>query len=245
MMSAIAKNLTTIRTPDCWKKLAITLLSLAAVLQLSAASRADLTLNITNMTTSSPTAGSFEVDVSNDSGNAVTLSNFSLELTLSGLSGVSFAGASTDTTAAPYIFDGVGGAAYSLLPGNPPFQFSYSSFPTTDVAVSDSDWLSTPPLGGLLPAITIANGATFGLAVTDYSVLTQTSGIAQVNFAAAGTAASDTNFNSVNFDYDSPAAAIIVPTATVPEPSTLALAAIALAAILAACGFSRSGGPAL
>jgi hypothetical protein len=219
--------------------LAIPVVTFLALSLLARSSRAGFILSITNQMPLTATTGSFEVDLSNSSGSAVTVNTFSIELTLSNLPGVVFTGASTNTTD-PYIFAGVGGAAYALVPGNPPFQFSYSSFPTTDVSASDSDWLSPPPTGGLLPAITVLNGAAYGLAVISYDTSAASAGTALINFSSGGTSASDSNFNPITLDYSSPAGSIVVTTTAVPEPSTLVLGASALASVLVAFGLPRA-----
>ena len=132
--------------------LAVPVVTFLALSLGATSSRADLSLSITPFT-STATTGSFEVDLSNSSGSDVTLNSFSIELTLSNLPGVVFTGASTNTTMDPYIFAGVGGEAFF----GSSFQFSSLNTPT-DVVASDSDWLSSVPLGGLLPAITVSTG---------------------------------------------------------------------------------------
>ena len=120
---------------------AVTLLALSLG---SASNAGQVTLSVTPSVSTTAATGSFEVDLTNTSGSDVTVSAFSIQLDLSNLTGVVFTGVSTATTTGPYIFTGVGGEAF-LGAG---FQFSFSTFPGTDLIASDSDFLSSIPAGG-------------------------------------------------------------------------------------------------
>jgi|SRR5208337_1031138 len=215
--------------------LAVPVVTFLALSLLARSSRADLTLSITNQMPLTATSGSFEVDLSNSSGSDVTVNSFSIELTLSNLPGVVFTGASTNTTTDPYIFAGVGGEAFL----GPTFQFCSLNTPT-DLVASDSDWLSSTPSGGLLPAITVSNGAAYGLAVISYDTSAASAGTALINFSSSGTSASDTNFNPITLDYLTQAGQIVVSQIVVPEPSTLVLFLATALPVLVAGGFFRA-----
>src|SRR5208337_1713303 len=111
---------------------------------------------------------------------------------------------------------------------------------TTDPVASDSDWLSSTPSGGLLPAITVSNGAAYGLAVISYDTSTASAGTALINFSSSGTSASDTNFNPITLDYLTQAGQIVVSQIVVPEPSTLVLFLATALPVLVAGGFFRA-----
>ncbi len=216
--------------------LAVPVVTFLALSLLARSSRADLSLSITPLT-STATTGSFEVDVSNP-GSDVTVNAFTIELTLPNLAGVVFTGASTNTTTDPYIFASVGGEAYF---GSSSFQFASLNSPT-DLVASDNDWLSPVPTGGTLPAITVSNGASYGLAVVSYDASGAPAGSTNpINFFSTGTSASDTNFGTINLDYSTPAGEIVVSgTIAVPEPSTLVLFLATALPVLVAGGFFRA-----
>ncbi len=137
----------------CWG-LAIPAAMLFSLMLGASSSGASLDLSLGNFQTTSSTTGSFEVDLFNNYGKAVTVSDFSIELKLTGLAGVVFTGATTATTLDPYIFSGVGG----------PPPFSGSTFPTRDVTAGDS--VFTSPF-----YVTIASGANVGLGLITYDTL--------------------------------------------------------------------------
>ena len=180
----------------------------------SSGSSLDLTLG--NFQTTSSTTGSFEVDLFNNYGTAVTISDFSIELQLSGLAGVVFTGATTATTAETYIFSGVGG----------PPPFASSTFPTTDLMTGDS--VFTSPF-----YVTLAAGANVGLGVITYDTSGASPGTAFINFVSAGTSVSDSVTNPLlttqyQLDYSTPAGKIVVAGPVIPEPSAFILLATAL-----------------
>src|SRR5208283_5198720 len=103
-----------------------------------------------------------------------TVSDFSIELQLSGLAGVVFTGASMDTTAFTYIFAGVG--------AGPPF--SFTTFPTMEFTGGDSAF--TPPF-----TVTLLSGSEVGLGLVTYDTSAASPGTALINFVSAGTSVSD------------------------------------------------------
>ena len=199
----------------CWC-LAIPAAMLLSLLLGAPLSGSSLDLTLGNFQTISSTTGSFEVDLFNNYGTAVTISDFSIELQLSGLAGVVFTGATTATTAEPYIFSGVGG----------PPPFSSSSFPTTDLLAGDSVFAS--PF-----YVTLAAGANVGLGVITYDTSGASPGTALINFGPTGTSVNDSVTNPLlttqyQLDYSTPAGTIVVAGPAIPEPSAFILLATAL-----------------
>jgi len=189
-------------------------------------SRADLSLSITPFT-STATTGSFEVDLVNNSGTSVTVSDFSIELQLSGLAGVVFTGASMDTTAFTYIFAGVG--------AGPPF--SFTTFPTMEFTGGDSVFTG-PPFYVTLPSS--GPGSEVGLGLVTYDTSAALPGTADIKFVSAGTSAVDSTGTAITLDYSTPAGQIVVPGIAVPEPSTLVLFLATALPVLVAGGFFRA-----
>ncbi|MGA2700785.1 MAG: hypothetical protein ABSH35_06775 [Isosphaeraceae bacterium] len=191
-------------------------------LSLGAPSRgANLDLILDNFQTISSTTGSFEVDLVNNSGSSVNVSDFSIELQLSGLAGVVFTSASENTTAYPYIFAGVG--------TGPPL--SFASFPTTEFSGGDSVFTG-PPYYVTLPSS--GPGSTLGLALVSYDTSAALPGTALINFVSSGTSADDANFAAITLNYSTPAGQIVVSQSVVPEPSALVLLATALPCVAGA-----------
>jgi len=178
-------------------------------------SGASISLTLDNFQPISSTTGSFEVDLVNTSGSSATVSDFSIELQLSGLAGVVFTGASMDTTAYPYIFAGVG--------AGPPL--SFSTFPTIEFTGGDSVFTG-PPYYVTLPSS--GPGSTLGLALVSYDTSGALPGTALINFVSAGTSADDANSAAITLDYSTPAGQIVVSQSVIPEPSALVLLATAL-----------------
>ncbi len=174
-----------------------------------------LSLTLDNFQPISSTTGSFEVDLVNTSGSSATVSDFSIELQLSGLAGVVFTGASMDTTAYPYIFAGVG--------AGPPL--SFSTVPTIEFTGGDSVFTG-PPYYVTLPSS--GPGSTLGLALVSYDTSGALPGTALINFVSAGTSADDANGAGITLDYSTPAGQIVVSQSVIPEPSALVLLATAL-----------------
>ncbi len=199
-------------------------------LSLGAPSRGEsLSLTLDNFQTISSTTGSFEVDLVNNSGSSATVSDFSIELQLSGLAGVVFTGASMDTTAYPYIFR----TGLSYVGAGPPF--AGSTFPTTDLLAGDSVF-SGPPFYVTLPSS--GPGSEVGLALVTYDTSAASPGTALINFGA-GTSVSDSVSNPLspidyNLVYSTPAGQIVVSQSVVPEPSALVLLATALLCVAGA-----------
>lgn len=211
----------------CWG-LAIPAAMLLTLSLGAPSSRADLSLSITPFTSTASTV-SFEVDLINNYATSVTVSDFSIELQLSGLAGVVFTGASTNTTAFTYIFAGVGG----------PPPFSFTLFPTMEFAGGDS--VFTPPF-----TVTLPSGSEVGLGLVTYDTSGASPGTALINFVSTGTSVSDSVTNPLSpidytLDYSTPAGQIVVPEKiAVPEPSTLVLFLATALPVLVAGGFFRA-----
>jgi hypothetical protein len=212
---------------------------LLALLLGATSGRADLILTVTPISTtetSTSFTGSFEIDISNPaSGTDTSVNSFSLTLQLNPSLGIQFTGVSTSTTTDAYIFNGIGGeaafGAYDPVTNPTGFLFSNDSFPTTQFAAGDNDWLgSTPPPGTGLPAVDLAPaGASYGLALVTFSASNATAGTAFINLLTNGTTSySDTDGTTYTLtgapgsglDYPNPGT-ITVATSIIPEPSTV------------------------
>jgi hypothetical protein len=106
-----------------------TLAALASSLYPRVAS-AGLVIEVENASAQAGGTGSFDVVLAATSGT-FDVSAFSVELSVAAGSGVTFTGASVDTTTAPYLFTTL---------QEPPLTFD--SFPTNDFTASDSDMTS-------------------------------------------------------------------------------------------------------
>lgn len=194
-------------------------------------SRAGLALSISPISiieTSTAFTGSFQVNLANvtDTSNpAPSVSNFTIQLELNPSQGIQFTGISQNTVDSNnkgnYIFNNIGGAAEL---GNS-YQFSTDTFPNSSFTASDSDFLGSTPTNGASPAVTLNQGDSFGLALITFSATSATAGTAFLNFLSSGTSIADTSGNTVN--YDSSSGSIEVNIASVPEPGTITLLAMA------------------
>jgi len=167
--------------------------------------RAGLVVQVLSSSAPVGGTGSFDVDLSNIGGStSYGVSGFSVELSVSTGSGVSFAGANVNTSA-PYIF----GTLQS-----PPL--ARSTFPSHDFIAADSS-LTAPYFTTLNP------GSTFGLEHVSYSVAPGTKlGPVGVSIMGLGTTTEMTDINASLFSTTSVNGTISIASG-VPEPSSLLL----------------------
>jgi hypothetical protein len=175
--------------------------------------RADLSVTVQSSSAPVGGVGSFDVDLGNIGGmTSYNVSGFSVELSVSAGSGVSFTDANVSTTTAPYIFGTL---------QTPPLVSMTFPFPNTDFIASDSS-ATAPFFTTLMP------GETFGLEHVSYSVAPGAAlGPVTVSLVGLGTTTQilDLNGNLLPF---TPANGTITITTAVPEPSSLRLWSSAL-----------------
>jgi hypothetical protein len=162
-----------------------------------------LILNIQSTSASPNTSGNaFDVTVTNTGPSAVSIDGFTLGIhTASSL--ISFTDATTGTTVAPYIF-GVDGFAGSDLTG-----------PTSGQSLTTSDLDS-------VAAVSVASGASFGLAHVLFSVAGATPAGYNVDFTSPSTSFSDAAGHPITIDTLNGGTITVTSTSTVPEPSSMA-----------------------
>lgn len=178
-------------------------------------SRADLTIQVLDSSAPAGGTGSFDVVLINTDAAGTTpysVNSFSVEVSVPGGSGVSFTAADTGTTAAPYIFGTL---------QTPPFTFD--TFPTQDVTVSD---FAAPG-----SAMLVNPGDEFGLGHFTYSLTAGFTGPVTVTLGG-GTSLTDPNANAITFVSGNGT----ISTRPVPEPSTLMMAALGGSMLL---GYAR------
>ena len=177
----------------------------------------DLTLTVTPVT-STTTTGSFEIDLTNNSGSDVTVSDFSLNVYLPPSAGVIFTDAEISPLTHPYIF----GTGPGYVGSGPPiYTISGSS-----IMVTGGDSVFALP-----PWVTVSNGTTVGLAVISYDASGATPGVSVPISFGTGTNADyyyyDNNNNlqgpvPIPLDYLPTPGTIEIPANhVIPEPSTL------------------------
>jgi PEP-CTERM motif len=195
-----------------WTVLALAI-ALVAACWAAPACRADLVIEAPNLTVAPGSSGSFDVLITSTSGSFEVASD-TVELSLNGLSGVSFTGVSINTVT-PYIY----GAESATLFGS---TFSFSTFPGTTFEVID--FLFT------LGAQPINSGDVFGLVNVSYSVdAGATPGASGSLTFGADTSLADAAGNNVPFT--SPSGSITIQSA-VPEPASVILLSIGCAAVV-------------
>jgi PEP-CTERM motif len=164
---------------------------------------AGLILQVENATAQAGGTGSFDVVLAATDGT-FQVSGFSVELSVAAGSGVTFTGASVDTTTAPYVF---------TVLQEPPFTFA--TFPTTDFTVSDSS-MTSPGYVTLMGPPTV----TVGIEHVTFAVGSGTpDGAAAISVVAGD----NTQILDVNADFLSFATTdgtITVSSIAVPEPSS-------------------------
>lgn len=194
-------------------QLAIRLLALgigASFLALffSPACRADLLIFPQSVAAAPGSSGSFDVLISNN-GGTFDVAGDTVELSLTGISGVSFTSASISTTT-PYIY-----VNSATLNGGGPL--SLDTFPNTHFTASDTEFAA--------PGFrTVSSGAMFGLAHVDYSVASNASvGSVGSLVIGPGTSLSDTTGAPIAFTGSNGTFSVLSP--AVPEPTSVILLA--------------------
>jgi hypothetical protein len=124
--------------------LTLSVLSLFMLCLVPAPAFADLILQVENATAHAGGTGSFDVVLAATDGT-FQVSGFSVELAVAAGSGVTFTGASVDTTTASYVF--------TTLQAPP---FTFATFPTTDFTASDSS-MTAPGFATADGTITISS----------------------------------------------------------------------------------------
>ena len=187
------------------------MLALTIALGIDASCQAGLVIEAPNITVGPGSAGSFDVLI-RSTADSFTVASDTVELSLTGLSGVSFTSVSI-ATVTPYIY----GANSATTAGS---TFTFSTFPGTQFEVFDFLF----PSG----AQTIAPPQVFGLVNVQYSVAANaTPGASGALAFGPDTSLADANANNV--DFTAPNGSITISSsAAVPEPSTLVTATLAL-----------------
>jgi hypothetical protein len=187
----------------------------------------DLVISVENLTKPASGAGTFEfllIDTDPSGSPAYNVAGFSFELSVPSSSGIQFTAATTSTLSATYIFDGT-----ATL--DPSFELSLGTFPTTDVAGSDSEFT--------YPSIAVGPGATFAFGLISYSVAPDApAGDIQISFISAGTSLSDTYGKPIAFTPDDSGGVIHIAGSAVPEPSTIMFLSSGIAFLVFARHFS-------
>ncbi len=184
-----------------------------------ASCRADLVIEAPNLTVNPGSSGSFDVLITS-TGGSFNVASDTVELSLTGLSSVSFTNVSI-ATATPYIY----GALSATTAGS---TFTFSTFPGTQFETFDF-LLSTG-------AQTINTGDTFGLVNVQYSVAANaTPGSSGTLAFGPDTSLADATGLPVAF---TPLGGSIT-IASIPEPSAMILLAIGCAAVVAVAGSAR------
>jgi PEP-CTERM motif len=195
-----------------------TVLVAAVALGADVQCRAGLVIEAPNLSLAPGSAGSFDILITS-TGGSFSVAGDDVELSLTGLSGVSFTGVSI-ATVTPYIY----GADSATTEG---FTFTLSTFPGTAFEVFDFFY----PAG----AQTIDAGDTFGLVNVQYSVAADATPGASGSLAfGPDTMVSDANGNIVTAS--TPNGSITIAGLSVPEPSSVLMLAIGLAG---ACYFRK------
>jgi hypothetical protein len=209
--------------------LALTALSIVAVLDVPSVSSADLIITAPNVVATAGSSGSFDILIENMPNVVGTTPTYnvaadSIEIALGQmLSGVSFTGA-TNATDATYIYtdSGAGPSGSSL---------SFDNFPNTTFTASDSQF---PPQGSSDPLYqAIAPGATFGLVNVTYSVdplAIASTGAISFQDIGGGTSLSDTNGDAIPFTVRN-GSFTISPAALTPEPASIVSLLIGVACV--------------
>ena len=204
-------------------------LALALALPGATPCRADFFFEVANVTVAAGQSGSFDVLLRNTDSTTYRVASDSVRLALTGVSGVSFTGATTGTVAAPYLYVQSGVAAT----GSP---LSFDPFPATSFTASDSEF-------GPLGYRAIAPGGVFGVAHVSFTVAaTAAPGAGLMSFLdpGASTSLADPSGAAIAFTTQPGTFTILPSTSAVPEPSSLVLMALA-GALAAPVAASRRG----
>jgi hypothetical protein len=201
-------------------------LALVIVLGIDASCHAGLVVEAPNITAAPGSSGSFDLIITSTGGSFAVASD-TVELSLTGLSNVSFTNVSINTTA-PYIY----GANSATTGGS---TFTFSTFPGTQFETFD--FLLT------LGAQTINPGDVFGLVDVQYSVAANaTPGASGTLAFGPDTSLADASGNNVVFTAQNGSITISSSTA-IPEPSTAILLAVGCATVLVGSARRRCARP--
>jgi len=201
-------------------------LALAIALGIDASCQAGLVIEAPNITGAPGSSGSFDVLITS-TGGSFDVASDTVELSLTGLSGVSFTGVSIATTT-PYIY----GALSATTAGS---TFTFSTFPGTQFEVFDF-LLSTG-------AVTINTGDVFGLVNVQYSVAANaTPGASGTLVFGPDTSLADAT--GLNVDFTAPNGSITISSsAVVPEPSSAILLAVGCVTVMVGLARKRRARP--
>jgi hypothetical protein len=189
-------------------------LALAIAFGVDASCHAGLVIEAPNITVAPGSSGSFDVVITS-TGGSFDVASDTVELSLTGLSSVSFTNVSI-ATATPYIY----GANSATTGGS---TFTFSTFPGTQFETFD--FLLT------LGAQTINPGDVFGLVNVQYSVAANaTPGASGTLAFGPDTSLADAAGNNVEFTTQS--GSIAIASSTVPEPSGVILLAVGFGTVL-------------
>jgi hypothetical protein len=201
------------------------MLALVIALGIDASCEAGLVVEAPNITVAPGSSGSFDLLITSTGGTFEVASD-TVELSLTGLSNVSFTNVSINT-AVPYIY----GANSATTAGS---TFTFSTFPGT--SFETFDFLLT------LGAQTINPGDVFGLVDVQYSVAANATPGASGSLAfGPDTALADAAGNNVVFTAQN--GSITISSTAVPEPSTLSLLAVGCATVLVGSAMRRCARP--
>jgi len=191
-------------------------LLLSVFLASSSASAAGLLISIDDLNQSGG-KGSFELLLTNTDvpgGTTYDIAGFSFELNAAA-SGLIFTAADYPSGTPAYIFDGTGQTTQ-----DPTIPLSTNAFPTSDVSGSDTEFTSS--------SIAVAPGDVFSLALISFTSPTPVtvSGLESL-ISTSGTVLSDANLKAIAYS---------LPSTAVPEPSSVAMVALAGTLILSLRG---------
>jgi PEP-CTERM motif len=202
------------------------MLALVIALGIDASCQAGLVVEAPNITAAPGSSGSFDLLITSTGGSFEVASDV-VELSLTGLSNVSFTNVSINTTA-PYIY----GANSATTAGS---TFTFSTFPGTQFETFD--FLLT------LGAQTINPGDFFGLVDVQYSVAANaTPGASGALAFGPDTSLADASGNNVVFTAQNGSITISSST-TIPEPSTVILLAVGCTTVLVGSARRRFARP--
>jgi len=209
--------------------LALAALSLATALGTGVPCRAGLLIQAPTVTAAPGSSGSFDVLIENTNatgGQSYQLAADVVELSLTGLSGVSFTGVSIMTVSASYVY-----VVSGTTQGGGPF--SFDTFPNTQFDASDSEF-------GPVGYRAINPGDVYGLANVTYSVSAGAPLATGTLALGPDTSLSDPSFNGIAFTAGS--GSFTVSSSAIPEPPSLALAVIGLAVAASFCAARACAG---
>jgi hypothetical protein len=193
---------------------AVLALLIAVTVGINVPCRAGLVIEAPNVTVAPGSSGSFDVLITS-TGGSFDVASDTVELSLTGLSGVSFTGVSI-ATATPYIY----GVNSATTAGS---TFTFSTFPGTQFETFD--FILTTG------AATIGPGDSFGLVNVQYSVAADaTPGATGALTFGPDTALADAAGANVAFTAQD--GSITVFSTAIPEPSAVALLTMGCTAVL-------------